>query len=76
MSFFAIAEVVSVDVELVVAVLRDTFPATEGATKSEWQRCCADVAERTFYHGSTKLVEHGYVKAIGSHFRITGQAPR
>jgi hypothetical protein len=32
----------------VYAVLRDTF-AANGATKSEWQRTCQDVAERSFH---------------------------
>jgi hypothetical protein len=59
----------------IYAVLRDSFSA-DGATKTEWQRCCTDVADRTFYHAATKLAEHGYVKAVGTHFRITGQGSK
>lgn len=59
----------------IYAVLRDSF-GPDGATKTEWQRCCTDVADRTFYHAAKKLAESGYVKAIGTHFRITGQVPK
>jgi KaiC/GvpD/RAD55 family RecA-like ATPase len=57
----------------VYAVLRDTF-AAEGATKGEWQRTCADVAERSFHRAAKILQERGYVKAVGTHFRVTGGA--
>jgi len=56
----------------VYAILRDTFAAT-GATKSEWQRTCHDVAERSFHRACKVLEEHGYVKPLGSHFRITSK---
>ena len=52
----------------VYAVLRDSF-TTDGATKSEWQRSCQDVAERTFHRACKMLIEGGHVKPVGSHFR-------
>jgi len=52
-------------------VLRDTF-AADGATKSEWQRVCQDVSERTFHRACKTLVERGFVKPVGTHFRATG----
>jgi hypothetical protein len=55
----------------VLEVLRETFSA-DGATKSEWQRTCGDVAERSFHRSAKVLQERGYVKQIGSHFRVTG----
>jgi hypothetical protein len=54
------------------AVLRDSFTA-DGATKSEWLRSCPDLPERTFYHATTRLIDRGYVKQAGSHFRTTGK---
>jgi len=54
-------------------ILRDTF-GTDGATKSEWQRTCQDIPERTFDRASKMLVELGYVKPLGTHFRVTGKA--
>ncbi len=56
----------------IYAVLRDVFSA-EGATKTEWNKACADVPDRTFFHAAKRLTELGYVKAIGTHFRITGK---
>lgn len=56
----------------VLQVLRDTF-SSEGATKTEWQRTCADVNERTFYRACKVLVERNYVRQSGSHFRDTGK---
>ena len=55
----------------VLGVLRDTF-AAEGATKSEWQRVCQDIPERTFHRACKALVERGFVKPVGTHFRATG----
>jgi hypothetical protein len=57
----------------IFAVLRDSF-GIEGATKTEWLKCCNDVADRTFYHAANKLVEHGHVRAIGTHFRVTDRS--
>jgi hypothetical protein len=57
----------------VYAVLQETF-ATDGATKSEWQRACLDIAERSFHRASKVLVERGFVNQVGSHFRISGKA--
>ena len=54
------------------AILRDTF-AADGATKSEWQRTCHDVAERTFHRAAKMLEERGYVKLVGTRYRITGK---
>jgi len=55
----------------VLSVLRDTF-AAEGATKSEWQRTCADVAERSFHRACKVLQERGLVKQFGTHYRVMG----
>ena len=55
----------------VYAVLRDTFSA-DGATKGEWQRTCADVAERSFHRAAKILQERGFVKAVGTHYRVMG----
>jgi hypothetical protein len=41
-----------------LAILRDTF-STDGATKSEWQRACQDIAERTFHRVAKVLSERG-----------------
>jgi hypothetical protein len=46
--------------------IRDNF-AADGATKSEWQRTCLDVSERSFHRACKVLVESGYVKQVGSH---------
>jgi hypothetical protein len=51
-------------------VLRESF-LSAGATKSEWQRSCQDVPERTFHRAAKVLVEKGYVKQTGSHFRVS-----
>ena len=51
-------------------VLRDSFTAEAGATKSEWQRSCQDVPERTFHRVTKILIERGHVRQSGSHFRI------
>ena len=56
----------------VYAILRDTF-SIDGATKSEWQRTCHDMPERTFYHAAKVLTERGYVKQVGTHYRPTSQ---
>jgi hypothetical protein len=58
--------------ERVYSILRDTF-AQSGASKSEWQRTCHDVPERSFHRAAKMLEERGYVKQIGSHFRVTGK---
>jgi hypothetical protein len=52
--------------------LTTTF-AADGATKSEWQRTCADISERTFHRACKALCEEGYVKQVGTHFRWTGK---
>ena len=52
-------------------VLRDTF-SQEGATKSEWQRTCHDIAERSFHRAAKVLQERGLVRPVGTHFRVTG----
>ncbi|HXG89319.1 MAG TPA: AAA family ATPase [Vicinamibacterales bacterium] len=52
----------------VYAVLRDSF-TEDGASKSEWQRSCPDVPERTFHRACKVLIESGHVKTVGSHFR-------
>ncbi|HEY0876689.1 MAG TPA: AAA family ATPase [Vicinamibacterales bacterium] len=57
----------------VLAVLRETFGA-DGATKTEWQRTCADVNERTFHRAAKVLADRGFIKAYGSHWRDTGKA--
>jgi hypothetical protein len=59
----------------VFGILKDNF-AADGATKSEWQRTCHDVPERSFYRACKVLVESGYVKAVQSHFRLTGKEPQ
>ncbi len=51
-----------------LAVLTDVFSA-DGATKSEWQRTCADIPERSFHRAAKLLQERGLVKLVGSHFR-------
>lgn len=56
----------------VLAVLRETFGA-EGATKSEWQRTCHDIAERTFHRAAKVLEEQGYVQQFGTRFRVTAK---
>jgi RecA-family ATPase len=56
-----------------LAVLRDNFSA-EGATKTEWAKCCQDVPERTFYRACKVLLERAYVKQLGTHFRWTGKS--
>lgn len=57
----------------VLAALTDVFSA-EGATKSEWQRTCAEVPERSFHRASKTLQERGIVKQVGTHFRLTAGA--
>lgn len=59
----------------VYTVLRDTF-AADGATKSEWQRSCQDINERSFYRACKVMTERGYVQQSGSHFRITAKRPQ
>jgi hypothetical protein len=56
-----------------LSVLRETFGA-DGASKTEWQRSCADLNERTFYRACKVLAERGFTKAFGSHWRDTGKA--
>jgi hypothetical protein len=48
----------------------------DGATKSEWERSCADVPSRSFHRACKALVDRGFVKAFGSHFRRVGKDPR
>ena len=45
----------------------------DGATKSEWQRTCHDIAERTFYRAAKVLDEQGYVQQVGSRIRVTAK---
>lgn len=47
--------------------LRDNFSA-DGATKSEWQRVCSDVAERSFHRAAKVLQDHQMVRASGPRF--------
>ena len=54
----------------VLDVLRTTF-GIDGATKSEWQRTCQDIPERTFHRCCKVLIDRGYVKPVGTHFRVT-----
>jgi hypothetical protein len=54
-----------------LTTLRDVFSA-DGATKSEWQRTCADIPERSFHRAAKVLQERGLVRQVGSHFRVTG----
>jgi hypothetical protein len=49
--------------------LQDTF-AAHGATKSEWQRACHDIAERSFHRAAKVLLERAFVKQSGTHFLI------
>lgn len=57
----------------ILSTLQGTF-ASDGATKSEWQRACDQVAERTFHRAAKVLLEQGKVKLYGSHFRAAGGA--
>jgi len=54
----------------VIGILRDTF-GEDGATKSDWQKACADISERTFHRAAKMLVEKGLVETAGKYFRIT-----
>jgi hypothetical protein len=54
-------------------VLKDTF-SESGATKTEWQRACQDIAERSFHRATKVLVEAGFVRQSGSHFCPVGGA--
>ena len=57
----------------VLGVLKETFTSS-GATKSEWQRTCSDVPERTFHRAAKVLEERGFVRSVGAHFRPTEKA--
>jgi len=57
----------------VLSVLRDTF-ATDGASKSEWQRACHDVPDRSFHRAAKSLGEKGLIRQVGAHWRPTGVA--
>jgi hypothetical protein len=50
-----------------LGVLRDPFSA-EGATKSEWQRACQDVPERTFHRVAKVVIEKRYATQAGRIF--------
>jgi hypothetical protein len=50
--------------------LRDTFGA-DGATKSEWQRACEDIPERSFHRAAKILGERGRVQQVGTHWQAT-----
>jgi hypothetical protein len=52
----------------VFGVLRETFGAGTGATKSEWRSACQDVPERSFHRAAKMLAERGYVRQSGAHF--------
>lgn len=49
--------------------LRDTFSA-DGATKSEWQRTCSDIQERTFHRAAKRLQDLGLVRQSGPRFMV------
>ena len=53
----------------VYAALRDHF-TSDGATKTEWQRTCHDMPERTFYHAAKVLVSNAFVQQSASRFRV------
>lgn len=50
-------------------VLRDNF-SSDGAHKSEWQRACSDMQERTFHRSCKRLIELGLVRPSGPRFVI------
>lgn len=64
------SKMLSVTQTRVLAVLTDVFSA-DGATKSEWQRACGEVPERSFHRAAKILQERGLVKQIGTHFRVS-----
>lgn len=55
-------------------VLRETF-GLDGAAKGEWQRVTTGVPERSFHRAAKMLTEAGYVRQVGTHFRITEKVP-
>lgn len=55
--------------------LRDTFRASDGATKTEWQVACVGMAASTFYRVTKTLSDKGYVETYSSsRFRLTSKA--
>ena len=54
----------------VLDALRDTFSA-DGATKSEWQKTCSDVADRSFHRACKVLQDRQLVKASGPRFIVS-----
>lgn len=53
-----------------LVTLRENF-GTDGATKTEWQRACQDVAERSFHRASKLLLDAALVQRVGSQYRVT-----
>jgi len=52
----------------VLSILQETFMA-DGATKSEWQRACQHIPERSFHRAAKILVERKRANQVGTHFR-------
>jgi len=59
--------------EKVLAALRETA-TSRGVTKGEWQKCCQDVAERSFYRAAKVLEDTGHVTRAGTHFCVGGRS--
>jgi hypothetical protein len=57
----------------VLAALRDSFTAEEGATSTQWEKV-SSLPERTFQNARKALVEGGYVRKDGRHYKVTGRA--
>lgn len=55
-----------------LSILRDTF-GRDGASKSEWQRTCPDIPERTFHRAAKVLEDRGHVQQVGTRFRVTAR---
>lgn len=49
--------------------LRDGF-STEGALKSEWERACSDMNQRTFYRATDQLLRMNRVRRDGKRFIV------
>ena len=56
--------------------LNDSFRASEGATKTEWQAACVGMPPSTFYRVTKTLVERGRVVQIGTRFRPVADGSR
>ena len=68
-------EGLSVNQAKALAVMRDTFDG-DGATKSEWQRSCPDIPERTFHRVVAVLCDKGLVAKLGTHYRLSAPSRR